>query len=180
MSDSWKEFDQNPVSHSAAHHLVAIAELLEEYGYARVSDVARQLEITRGSVSVTLKGLKQRGLVTEDERRFLGLSDVGRAIAESVRVRKIVMKRLFEVVLGVEEGQADVDTCKIEHLISNVTAARATRFLRFAESDANEAKAFLRGLAAFDDRCAGDPARCPCCDEVCLESRLAEASVPTE
>ena len=42
--DSWKEFEQNAVSHSAAHHLVAIAELLSEYGYARVSDVARLLE----------------------------------------------------------------------------------------------------------------------------------------
>ena len=75
--DSWKEFEHNPITHSAAHHLVAIAELLEKFGYARVSDVARLLEITRGSVSVTLKGLKQRGLVTEDGRRFLGLSDDG-------------------------------------------------------------------------------------------------------
>lgn len=174
MSDSWKEFDHNPISHSVAHHLVAIAELLEEYGYARVSDVARQLEITRGSVSVTLKGLKQRGLVTEDERRFLGLSDAGKAIAESVRVRKIVMKKLFEDVLGVDESQADVDTCKIEHLISNSTAGHVIRFLRFAKSESSEADAFLGALAGFKGKCNQKPENCPCCEDTCLESRLSE------
>jgi len=79
--ETWKAFEQNPITHSAAHHLVTIAELLEEYGYARVSDVARSLHITRGSASITLKNLKARGLVTEDDRRFLGLSDEGMEIA---------------------------------------------------------------------------------------------------
>lgn len=172
--DSWKEFDQNPISHSVAHHLVAIAELHEEFGYARVSDVARRLEITRGSVSVTLKGLKQRGLVTEDGNRFLGLSETGSAIAESVRARKQVMKKLFEDVLGVDEERADVDTCKIEHLISNLTASKASRFVRFVQSGGKEAAAFLKAFNGFDQPCGGDPASCPSCEEVCLESRLAE------
>lgn len=172
--DSWKEFEHNPVTHSAAHHLVAIAELLGEYGYARVSDVARLLEITRGSVSVTLKGLKQRGLVTEDERRFLGLSDEGAAIAHAIQAKKTLMKQLFIKVLGVDEKQADVDTCKIEHLLSNQTAMAATRLLRFVEAGGKEAKAFLNALARFDEECSGDPADCPCCADVCLASQVSE------
>ena len=48
--DAWKEFDQNVVSHSAAHHLMAVDDLVQRLGYARVSDVARRLSITRGSV----------------------------------------------------------------------------------------------------------------------------------
>ena len=99
-------FDHDPVSHSVAHHLVAIAELREEYGYARVSDVARRLGITRCSVSITLKGLKQRGFVTMDERRFLGLSEEGTAISDSIQAKKAVMKEFFVRVLGVEPEQA--------------------------------------------------------------------------
>src|SRR5262245_27387022 len=114
--EAWKEFDANEVTHSAAHHLVAIAELIEKHGYARVSDVAEHLDITRCSVSVTLKSLRQRGLVTEDERRHLGLSPEGLQIAKAVMAKKEVMKRLFITVLGVDEKQADIDTCKIEHL----------------------------------------------------------------
>ena len=173
---SWKEFDSNTVTHSAAHHLVAIAELRDEFGYARVSDVARALEITRGSVSVTLKGLKQRGLVTEDDRRFLGLSELGDRIARSVQARKKVMKRLFVDAVGVDKEQADVDTCKIEHLVSNRTAAHATKFVRFLQSDAPEAVAFRERFAAFDVSCNESPQECPCCTDVCLASQLSDQS----
>ncbi len=144
--ETWKQFDQNPVSHSAAHHLVAIAELLEQFGYARVSDVARSLEITRGSASVTLKRLKQRGLVVEDARGFLGLSAEGTQIARSVRAKKLVMKTLFVDVLGVDDKQADIDTCKIEHLISDLTAERASRLLFFIQSGDPQADKFFTAL----------------------------------
>lgn len=170
--DSWKEFDQNPISHSAAHHIVAIAELLEEYGYARVSDVARMLEITRGSVSVTLKGLKQRGLVTEDERRFLGLSEIGAAIAQSVQARKTVMKKLFEDVLGVDAERADRDTCKIEHLVSPSSALHALHFLRYSLDQSPEQKQFLEKFEEFSQQCGGSPEECCTCDDVCLQARL--------
>ncbi|MEM7262823.1 MAG: metal-dependent transcriptional regulator [Planctomycetota bacterium] len=148
--ETWKEFEQNPVTHSAAHHLVAIAELLEDRGYARVSDVARHLEITRGSASVTLKGLKQRGLVTEDERRFLGLSEDGSRIAAAISARKRIMHTLFVDVLGVDPRQADIDTCKIEHLISNETAERAARLLSFVQSGHQDAAKFVDALEGFE------------------------------
>ncbi|MCA8962039.1 MAG: metal-dependent transcriptional regulator [Planctomycetes bacterium] len=159
--ETWKAFDQNPVTHSAAHHLVAIAELLEERGYARVSDVARLLEITRGSASVTLKGLKQRGLVIEDDRRFLGLSDEGRQIATAIVAKKKILQTLFVDLLGVEPQQADVDTCKIEHLISNATAGRAGRLLSFLQSGASEVAPFLEALERFGGWTGDDPADFP-------------------
>ena len=179
-TDSWKEFDSNPISHSAAHHLVAIAELLDRYGYARVSDVARMLEITRGSVSVTLKGLKARGLVTEDGRRFLGLSDGGRAIADGIQAKKTLMKRLFIEILGVDEQRADIDTCKIEHLVSNETATAASRLLRFAESGRDEAEQFLKAYQRFNEDCSGDPQDCPVCEEKCLAQQVAQEAAAEE
>jgi len=146
----WKRFDQNPVTHSVAHHLVAIAELREQYGYARVSDVARSLEITRGSASLTLKGLKGKGLVTEDERRFLGLSGEGQAIADIIRAKRRVMKELLTELLGVEEAQANVDTCKIEHLVSDETARRAMRLIVFLSSGHPSVEPFLVELNRFE------------------------------
>jgi len=159
--ETWKEFEQNPITHSAAHHLVAIAELLEDRGYARVSDVARLLEITRGSASVTLKGLKQRGLVTEDDRRFLGLSEEGSQIAAGIAAKKKVMHTMFVDLLGVDARQADVDTCKIEHLVSNETADRVGRLLSFLQSGAQEAEAFVHALEKFEGWKSHDPAEFP-------------------
>src|SRR2546425_2603905 len=85
----WKEFEANELTHSAAHHLLAIHELGLEYGgWARVSDIARQLGITRGSVSINLRALKKRGLVATDEHRMVKLSPKGLKIAQGVMAKK--------------------------------------------------------------------------------------------
>src|SRR5690606_7934311 len=77
MEDVWKQFEENKITHSAAHHLLAVKELRETRGYARVTDVARYLNITTGSASTNLKNLKSKGLIREDDNRFLDLSDEG-------------------------------------------------------------------------------------------------------
>ncbi len=168
--DSWKEFGQTPVTHSAAHHMEAVADLIGEYGYARVTDVANRLSITRGSVSITIKNLKQRGYVTQDSRGFLRLTKNGDKIVRAVQARKAVLLRFFTDILGLDVDEAAGDACKIEHLISNKTAEGITHFLRFIESDAPEARAFLRGLKAFDQPCGENPGDCPCCDDECLSA----------
>jgi DtxR family Mn-dependent transcriptional regulator len=168
--DTWKQFERNPISHSAAHHLIAIAELLESAGYARVSDVARTLNITRGSASLTLKSLKQRGLVGEDENRFLKLSAEGEKVAKAVRGKNFLLRSFLHTVLGVSSGAADEDTCKIEHLVSNETADRLASFLRFISSGDPAAAAFVRAWGRFKEPCDHDPEGCPACNLECLAS----------
>jgi Mn-dependent DtxR family transcriptional regulator len=172
-ADTWKQFERNPISHSAAHHLIAIAELLESAGYARVSDVARTLNITRGSASLTLKALRQRGLVVEDDNKFLRLSGEGEAVANAVRSKKFLLETFLHNVVGVSRQTADEDTCKIEHLISDDTAQRLARFVRFITSDDPSAEAFLRAWRLYSEPCEHDPSGCPACNLDCL-SELCE------
>ena len=61
FEDVWKTYEENELTHSAAQHLMAVHELREEHGYARVSDIAQHLKITKGSVSSAMKRLKERG-----------------------------------------------------------------------------------------------------------------------
>lgn len=175
MEDVWKEFERNPITHSAAHHLVTIAELLEQHGYARVSDVAKALNITRGSASLTLKALRQRGLVVEDENRFLKLSSEGERIAASVRGRAYVIHAFLTDVLGVHAELAEVDTCKIEHLVSLTTAEKLGRFVRFIESGDPRAAAFLAGWRDYHESCTHDPEVCPACQAECLTQICTES-----
>ncbi len=128
--DHWKEFESGTVTHSVSHHLAAIADLTERHGYARAVDVARHLGITRGSVSLALKSLKQRKLVLEDHNRFLVLSDQGGQIVERIRQRRRLVKRFFQDFLGVDADQADTDACKIEHLLSDEVCERLDAFLQ--------------------------------------------------
>jgi DtxR family Mn-dependent transcriptional regulator len=119
MQDTWKEFEHNQTTHSVAHHLMAIYDLLNEHGYARVTDVAKRLNITRGSASLTLKAIKEKGLVLEDENRFLLLSDDAKKMVEKIKDKNHIIYTFFTNVLNVDNEQAEIDSCKIEHLISD-------------------------------------------------------------
>lgn len=133
--ETWKEFEANELTHSAAHHLLAIDEVGAEYGgWARVSDIARRLNITRGSVSINLRALKKRGWVHTDERRLVRLSPKGVRVVHAVRAKRAIVKQLLHGALGLSDEQAEIDSCKIEHLLSDTTAQRLLQFLQFLAS----------------------------------------------
>ncbi len=167
---TWKEFDQNVISHSAAHHLMAIDDLIGTLGYARVSDIARRLGITRGSVSISLQPLKKAGLVTQDENRHLRLSEAGRSLVGSIKTKRLLLRRLLAEVLGVGGAQAEIDACKIEHLVSNETAHRVLALLRFLDEDPERAERLLADWRLAGASCRHAPETCPSCASECLAS----------
>lgn len=169
--DVWKEFEDNQITHSAAHYLMAIKQLLEDHGYARVTDIAKTLNITRGSCSISLKPLKKRGLVVEDENRFLKLSEEGQRLAELVELNDKLLEILFGEVLGVDPDQAEVDACKIEHLLSIESSTRLSAFVKVWKSGAPEIKAFRKLLAEQTGECPGDAETCEFCQNVCIQPR---------
>ncbi|MBI2222203.1 MAG: metal-dependent transcriptional regulator [Acidobacteria bacterium] len=137
--DTWKEFEANELTHSAAHHLLAIHEVGAAYGgWARVSDIARRLNITRGSVSINLRTLKKRGWVETDQHRLVRLSPKGLHVVHSVAAKRSIVRTFLCDVLGIPEAQADIDSCKIEHLISHATGQRLARFMQFLSSPLNQ------------------------------------------
>ena len=127
--ETWKMFEENNITHSAAHHILAILELRTQRGYARVTDVARYLNITTGSASTNLKNLKMKGLIQEDENRFLTLTKEGDSVAHGVQRRKALLMQFLVDVLNVSPEQAEIDSCKTEHLISAETTQKLQLFL---------------------------------------------------
>lgn len=141
--DTWKEFDQNEITHSAAHHLMAIDDLVQRLGYARVSDIARALNITRGSVSISLAPQIRSGLIIQDENKHLRLSERGQSLVDAIKTKRELMKRLLAEVLGVDATQAEIDACKIEHLVSDAAADQLVAFLRFVDGNDIAVRGFL-------------------------------------
>lgn len=125
----WKQFEENELTHSAAHHLMAIKEIRDVQGYARVSDVARHLGITTGSASANIKGLKARGLVDMDPNKFLVMTAAGETLVAGVLDRRAVLFRLLHELVGVGGEQAEIDACKTEHLLSDESLMKLKEFL---------------------------------------------------
>lgn len=168
--DVWREFEENALTHSAAHYLTTIHDLLQTNGYARVTDVAKRLNITRGSCSIGLKPLKRRELVLEDHNRFLKLSHEGLRLAELVEKNDELLEIFFRDILGVESDQAEIDACKIEHLLSIRTSMKLATFVTHMLSDQPEAIRFRESLRQQEPACLQDVNRCLTCQSVCLES----------
>ncbi|MDA0711659.1 MAG: metal-dependent transcriptional regulator [bacterium] len=144
----WKEYESNEISHSVAHHLASIHELMRDQGYARVSDVARALNITRGSASLTLKALKEKGLVVEDHNKFLKLSEGGAAVVDGVLGNRAIVQKFLCDVLKLDDQQAEIEACKVEHLLSAQTGAQLLHFVRFLFSSGPVAQQFLSEFRA--------------------------------
>lgn len=163
----WKAFAAHEVSHSAAHYLTTIQDLRETRGYARVSDVARELSVTKGSVSVQVKHLREKGFVTEDENRFLNLTSQGETIARDVRHNREVLDQFLRDVLGIRPEQAEADACKIEHLLSHETSGRLLGLVEVLQSGDTDARKFLKKFGGFKIRCPSCE-ECGVCDDRCL------------
>ena len=102
---------------SAEDYLEQILMLLEKKGHARSVDIAAGLNVSKPSVSVAMKKLRENGYITMGEDNCISLTDKGYAIARRIYDRHQILTRFF-VQLGVPEDIALEDACRIEHDIS--------------------------------------------------------------
>ena len=160
--DTWKGFHESPVTHSAAHHLEAVHRLTSEHGYARVTDIARYLGITKASVSTTLKSLAGRDLVAGDDNGFFRLTETGREMILGIEAKRHVLTRFFQQVLGLDPGLAEAEACKIEHLLSTEAGERMMKLVRFLDRNQPASHKFLDAFKKFRPECC-DPDECDIC-----------------
>lgn len=105
---------------SAEDYLEAILALREWQGYVRSIDIVRQKNITKPSVSIAMKKLRENGYIEMDPEGFITLLPPGEEIARRIYNRHRLI-RTFLQGLGVSEENANADACKIEHDISEET-----------------------------------------------------------
>ncbi len=103
---------------SGEMYLETILILSKKNKFVRSLDVAEYMGFSKPSVSRAVGLLKSGGYLTVDGDGHLSLTESGRAVAEKIYDRHILLTR-FLVHLGVNEQTAMEDACKIEHDISD-------------------------------------------------------------
>ena len=94
-----------------------ILRLTEDKGYARSVDIALGLGVSKPSVSVAMKQLREGGYIVMDKDNYISLTDTGMEIAHRIYERHKVLTRMLTMI-GVDEQTAENDACKVEHDIS--------------------------------------------------------------
>lgn len=95
----------------------------------RVMDIAQELGTKSPTVVRTLARLKEIGLVEQEERSLVYLTDEGVKLGAQLAHRHTDVCALLVDVLGVPEEQAHRETCIMEHGFSGSTAQRLHQFL---------------------------------------------------
>ncbi|MDY5731037.1 MAG: metal-dependent transcriptional regulator [Eubacteriales bacterium] len=117
---------------SAEDYLERILMIQLKKGFVKSIDVAKELNVSKPSVSFAMKQLCEHDYITMDEGKHIHLTPKGREIAERIYERHVLISKVL-LKIGVSEENAYKDACKMEHDISDETYAI---FKKFAEQDA--------------------------------------------
>ena len=105
---------------SGEMYLETILVLSKKGAPVRSLDVAKQLNVSKPSVSRAMGILKNGNYIEIDEQGYITLTTEGSKIAKKIYERHIVISELL-MELGVDMKTAEEDACRIEHVISDKT-----------------------------------------------------------
>ena len=108
------------IHESAEDYLESIYILLQKNGAVRSIDVVNDLGVSKPSVSVAMKKLRENGYIEVSPEGFLTLLPPGLEIAQRIYRRHTMLTGFLES-LGVSPETAAADACKMEHDLSAET-----------------------------------------------------------
>lgn len=102
---------------SMEDYLENIYKLIEQKGYARVSDIAEALEVHPSSVTKMVQKLDQNKYLVYEKYRGLVLTSKGKKIGKRLVDRHYLLEQFLRLI-GVDEKQIYADVEGIEHHLS--------------------------------------------------------------
>lgn len=97
--------------------------VLSKRNDVRSVDIAREMELSKPSVSRAVGLLKNGGFITVDKNGYISLTEDGKKQAERIYERHTVLTEWL-VSIGVDEGSATENACRLEHDFSDEVFAK--------------------------------------------------------
>ena len=117
------------LTYTMENYLEAIYELSKVNNYARISDIAKKLNVSKASASNAMQTLLGKGLITTQKYREIYLTEEGKRLAELTSKKHDVIRDFFINVLKVDSKVADSDACAVEHVISSDSVNAMKEFM---------------------------------------------------
>lgn len=102
---------------SAENYLEAILVLSKKLPVVRAVDIATELDFKKSSVSIAMKNLREKNMITVTDAGYIYLTESGREIAEMIYERHELFT-MWLIKLGVPKDIASEDACRLEHALS--------------------------------------------------------------
>ncbi len=137
---------------SMEDYLEKIYELMNEKGYARVSDIASSLEVQPSSVTKMLQKLDENQYVSYEKYRGIVLTSRGQRLGKLMKQRHVMLADFLRM-LGVSEETIQHDVEGIEHHVSPKTLESLQCLVMYFEDNPDTMAAFQ----GFRENYTGDP-----------------------
>ena len=151
-----------PLTPAQEDYLVTIHRLDQPRGDGvRTSDIASQLGCRLPTVTRTVRRMAALGYLDHRTRGLVRLTPKGRRAAEELAHRNRDTISFLTRVLGVDEAQAQVDACRIEHGLSPLASQRLHEFLNYIDGLGAPGRELIEQFARQRSAAAPDFAHLP-------------------
>lgn len=127
-------------------YLEEVYHLVQEKGFAVISDISARLDVKPPTVSDMVTKLTRKGYLRHERYRGMTLTAEGERLAKSVIKRHSVISQ-FLAMLGVDDPVAYQDTEGIEHHVHPATLRRIERAAEYLKENPR----VLRALRDYVD-----------------------------
>ena len=155
------------LSENLEDYLEVILDLEKTQKVARAKDIAKRLDIQRGSVTGGLKSLKIKGLINYEPYSYITLTPKGASIAQEITRRHRILSDFFSNVLQVDAETADATACRMEHAIDAVTMERLVRFIDYIYTCPRTGSEWIQQFNRYCLAQGYNPEICRLCMEEC-------------
>lgn len=107
------------ISATVEEYLESIYRLEEKKGSAKTGDLAKELDVTLGTITNTIENMEKQNLVIHKPYKGVRLTRKGRKLALDVVRRHRLSERLLTDILRLEWSKAHDAACKLEHAIAD-------------------------------------------------------------
>ena len=135
------------ITESNEDYLETIQNLIETKGYARVSDIADALGLTRPSVSIMVKRLGAQGYLKYERYRGLTVTAKGRRVARDIQHRHDTLSAFFGQ-LGLPKKEINLNVEGIEHHVTPALLNRLTALVGYWERNPAKLRAVRQAKPA--------------------------------
>ena len=118
------------ISRSLEDCLESIYFLMSENKPIRITDLAISLNISKSSVTKTIRILREKGYVNHEHYGVLELTEEGFIVAQVIAKNHEIIKSFLINILDVDDEVANTEACIMEHVLSKDTIYKLENFMK--------------------------------------------------
>ena len=116
---------------SLEDYLKAIALISERGERVTITALSKAVGVKKPSVDCAITRLSEAGLVLHEKYRDVELTVEGARIAADICHRHKTLCRFLVDILNVDDETADIDACRVEHVLSRSSLVRLEKLTDF-------------------------------------------------